>query len=356
MEISKTRPVSNTVVFSSIFLSVICFAGLIHVEIELHVHRQMFQALTQQRAENIEIRNTAHDENESVMKMLHSDSEKASLNSTMEISKTRPVSNTVVFSSIFLSVICFAGLIHVEIELHVHRQMFQALTQQRAENIEIRNTAHDENESVMKMFHSDSEKELHIRYKRHVENTNKKSNGSTTTDRDEIRREVQLALSSLACNIQCPKSIRGRRGRPGYTGSPGKHGTPGPQGPPGPQGTQGIQGPPGPQGDSGPPGPRGDPGESISAPSIVAPPMSMVVNETGTASFQCKAEGNPEPKVTWLKQNSSLLADKRVVPSRGGLLITSVTSQDDGMYTCVASNILGVMTSSAKLSVQGNRA
>ncbi|KAJ7376491.1 hypothetical protein OS493_034227 [Desmophyllum pertusum] len=80
--------------------------------------------------------------------------------------------------------------------------------------------------------------------------------------------------------------------------------------------------------------------------------MSMVVNETGTASFQCKAEGNPEPKVTWLKQNSSLLADKRVAPSRGGLLITSVTSQDDGMYTCVASNILGVMTSSAKLSVQ----
>ena len=197
--------------------------------------------------------------------------------------------------------------------------------------------------------------ELHIRQKRHVENTNKKSNGSTTADRDEIRREVQVYLSSLACNIQCPKSIRGRRGRPGYTGSPGKHGPPGLQGPPGPQGTLGIQGPPGPQGDSGPPGPRGDPGDSISAPSILAPPMSMVVNETGTASFQCEAKGNPVPKVTWLKKNSSLLADKRVVPSRGGLMITDVTSQDDGMYTCIASNILGVMTSSAKLSVQGEQ-
>ena len=81
--------------------------------------------------------------------------------------------------------------------------------------------------------------------------------------------------------------------------------------------------------------------------------MSMVVNETSTASFQCKAEGNPEPKVTWLKQNSSLLADKRVVLSRGGLMITDVTSQDEGMYTCVARNILGEMTSSAQLSVQG---
>ncbi|KAJ7383945.1 hypothetical protein OS493_024632 [Desmophyllum pertusum] len=33
-------------------------------------------------------------------------------------------------------------------------------------------------------------------------------------------------------------------------------------------------------------------------------------------------------------------------------MITDVTSQDDGIYSCVASNILGVMTSSAKLSVQ----
>ncbi|KAL9952566.1 hypothetical protein ACROYT_G039835 [Oculina patagonica] len=274
----------------------------------------------------------------------------------MEISKTRPVSNTVVFSSIFLSVICFAGLIHVEIELHVHRQMLQVLNQQREEKLELRNTANDENESVMKMLHSDSNKGQHIRNKNQVtKTTNKKTNASETIDRDDIKREVRLALSSLVCNAQCPKGIRGRRGRPGPRGSPGKHGPPGPQGPQGPkgnQGTQGIQGTPGPKGDQGPQGPKGDPGKSISAPSIVAPPMSMVVNETGTASFQCEAEGNPEPEVTWLKQNSSLVADKRVVLSRGGLMITDVTSQDEGMYTCVARNILGEMTSSASLSVQ----
>ncbi len=78
MEISKASPVSNTVMFLSIFLSVICFAGLIHVEIELHVHRQMLQVLNQQREEKLELRNTANDENESVMKMLHSDSNKVS--------------------------------------------------------------------------------------------------------------------------------------------------------------------------------------------------------------------------------------------------------------------------------------
>ena len=197
--------------------------------------------------------------------------------------------------------------------------------------------------------------ELHIRYERHLETTNKNLNISQTIGRDDIRREVQLALSSQVCTVHCSKSIRGRRGRPGPRGSPGKHGPPGPTGPQGTkgnQGPQGIQGPPGPQG---PQGPKGDPGKSITAPSIVVPPMSMVVvNESGTASFQCEAEGNPVPEITWLKQNSSLPADKRVVPSHGGLMITDVTSQDKGRYTCVARNILGEVTSSATLSVQGD--
>ena len=80
----------------------------------------------------------------------------------------------------------------------------------------------------------------------------------------------------------------------------------------------------------------------------------MVVNETGIASFQCEVKGNPTPQVTWLKENSSLSFDKRILQSRGGLMIRDVTSQDDeGEYTCKARNILGVVTSSATLTVQG---
>ena len=195
--------------------------------------------------------------------------------------------------------------------------------------------------------------ELQTRYRRKVETMEKKSNGSVVIDRNTIRREVRLAMKSLSFNVHCPKGIRGRRGRPGHSGPPGKDGPPGPQGIPGPKGNQGshgIQGPPGP---IGPPGVKGDPGKSISAPSIVSPPMSMVVNETGIASFKCQVEGNPDPNVTWLKDNSSLLASKRVVSSRGGLMITDVALQDVGIYTCVARNILGEITSSASLSVQG---
>ena len=78
----------------------------------------------------------------------------------MEKSKPRPVSNTVMFSSIFFSVaVCFVALIHVEIELQAHRQMLQALNQQRQENFKPRNTVHDETtDSLSKIPHGDGEK------------------------------------------------------------------------------------------------------------------------------------------------------------------------------------------------------
>ena len=76
MEVSKIRPVSSTVVFSSIFLSVICLSGLIHVEMELRVHRQMLQVLNQQREDKLELRNTAVDEDGSVIKILQSNTDK----------------------------------------------------------------------------------------------------------------------------------------------------------------------------------------------------------------------------------------------------------------------------------------
>ena len=77
--------------------------------------------------------------------------------------------------------------------------------------------------------------ETHGRYKRSSKNKNKKSNTSLIVSRDDIKREVQLALSSLACKVNCPRGIRGRRGRPG---APGKHGPPGPRGPQGPKGNK----------------------------------------------------------------------------------------------------------------------
>ena len=63
-------PVHNKLVFSSLILFVICFAGLIHVEIELYAHRQILQALSQTKEEKVELKNAANDEKTSETIML----------------------------------------------------------------------------------------------------------------------------------------------------------------------------------------------------------------------------------------------------------------------------------------------
>ena len=80
MEKSKTPQVFHPSQFSSAIFSVslaICFVALIHVEIELHVHRQMLQVLNQEREDIIQLRNIVgrHEKTvDSVLKMMQTES------------------------------------------------------------------------------------------------------------------------------------------------------------------------------------------------------------------------------------------------------------------------------------------
>ena len=123
-------------------------------------------------------------------------------------------------------------------------------------------------------------------------------------------------------------------------GSPGKSGKQGIVGPLGLRGETGNKGEKGDIGATGIPGTKGEPGESISSPAVVVSPMTLTVNESGTASFQCSASGNPEPAVTWSKLNShSTITQSAVL--RGKLELKKVTGSDSGVYQCSATNILG---------------
>ncbi|KAL9975056.1 hypothetical protein ACROYT_G012172 [Oculina patagonica] len=158
-----------------------------------------------------------------------------------------------------------------------------------------------------------------------------------------------------------PKGNTGRRGRPGTRGRPGSSGPPGKHGPIGAQGPMGITGDIGMPGDPGPVGPRGppgmkgvkgEPGQSISVPSLLQRPVEMTVNESQTTILKCTADGNPSPKVTWSKLNSSLSVSRHVVESSGALILKDVRPGDDGVYSCKAENLLGQVNASAKLTVQ----
>jgi len=121
------------------------------------------------------------------------------------------------------------------------------------------------------------------------------------------------------------------------------------------KGDVGIPGDPGPAGPRGPPGmkgDKGDPGQSISAPSLLQSPAGMTVNESQTAILKCTSDGNPRPKVTWSKLDSSLPVGRHVVEPSGALIVKDIRPGDDGVYSCRVENLLGQVNASGKLSVQ----
>ena len=118
------------------------------------------------------------------------------------------------------------------------------------------------------------------------------------------------------------------------------------------KGDRGLQGLPGPPGPRGPPGEKGAPGQSISAPSLLQPPVQTTVNKSQTAILKCTAVGNPPPRVTWSKVNSTLPVGRHVVESSGALILQDITPEDEGQYTCKAENLLGSINASARLTVQ----
>ena len=208
------------------------------------------------------------------------------------------------------------------------------------------------------------------RHKRSVSSVNSPTTPQAITSDRYVQRLIREELSQLQdqiCtkdHVLCsagPKGNPGRRGRPGLRGRPGRpgpHGPPGKHGPVGPQGPIGLRGNPGVPGNIGHPGPRGpqgvkgEKGKTVSAPSLPEPLAGMTVNEGQTAFLKCIADGHPPPRVTWSKINSSLPDGRHVVESSGVLIIKNVTSEDDGVYSCRAENLLGSVISSARLTVQ----
>ncbi|XP_044167035.1 uncharacterized protein LOC114949488 isoform X1 [Acropora millepora] len=153
-----------------------------------------------------------------------------------------------------------------------------------------------------------------------------------------------------------PRGVRGARGRKGYKGDngimgpPGRSGKHGIMGPSGSKGETGLKGEKGDTGTAGMKGAKGEPGESIAAPTVVASPAKMTVNESKTASFQCSVSGNPKPVSTWSKLEQK--AEKELSTTRDGkLILPNTAASDSGVYKCSASNIVGQAQVLVRLAV-----
>ncbi|KAM3868725.1 roundabout homolog 4 [Diretmus argenteus] len=87
-------------------------------------------------------------------------------------------------------------------------------------------------------------------------------------------------------------------------------------------------------------------------PRIVHHPSDVVVKVGNPATLSCRAEGNPEPAIEWLRNGQPLVTDKRDGQSQpmalpdGSLFFLSVaegrrSQSHEGVYACVARNSVG---------------
>ncbi|XP_028832631.1 receptor-type tyrosine-protein phosphatase F-like isoform X4 [Denticeps clupeoides] len=92
-------------------------------------------------------------------------------------------------------------------------------------------------------------------------------------------------------------------------------------------------------------------------PMLVKAPEDQIGVSGGVASFVCQAEGEPKPKITWMKKGKKVNSQRfEVIDFNDGsgsvLRIQPLRAhRDEAVYVCTAANSAGETNSSAKLTV-----
>ncbi|XP_022603168.1 hemicentin-1 [Seriola dumerili] len=94
------------------------------------------------------------------------------------------------------------------------------------------------------------------------------------------------------------------------------------------------------------------------APKFIQDPSDVAADIGSNVSLLCNAQGYPEPKVTWRRQDGLPLFNRSrthgtVTQSRGGLHITNLWVEDEAVYICDAQNHFGRIESQASITVTG---
>ncbi|XP_041669910.1 vascular endothelial growth factor receptor 1 [Cheilinus undulatus] len=94
---------------------------------------------------------------------------------------------------------------------------------------------------------------------------------------------------------------------------------------------------------------------------ILEPPVLLdnltdcTVNVSNSVILRCPSEGIPPPTITWYKDEHALSQGSGIIISTedGSLHIDRITAEDQGLYTCQATNERGSVESSAYIWVNG---
>ncbi|KAG9330408.1 hypothetical protein JZ751_025521 [Albula glossodonta] len=92
---------------------------------------------------------------------------------------------------------------------------------------------------------------------------------------------------------------------------------------------------------------------ALEAPVLLQNLSDCSVNVSSSVTLSCTAHGVPHPQVTWYKDHRRLQQGSGIMLAAGGgtLHIERITAEDEGMYTCEATNERGSVESSAYIWV-----
>uniref|UniRef100_A0A8C3SDA6 Leucine rich repeat neuronal 3 n=1 Tax=Chelydra serpentina TaxID=8475 RepID=A0A8C3SDA6_CHESE len=95
---------------------------------------------------------------------------------------------------------------------------------------------------------------------------------------------------------------------------------------------------------------------------LIAPesfPSSLDLETGSYVSLHCRATAEPEPEIYWITPSGHKLlpntvTNKYYVHSEGTLDISDVTQKESGLYTCIATNLVGADLKSVMIKVDGS--
>lgn len=91
-------------------------------------------------------------------------------------------------------------------------------------------------------------------------------------------------------------------------------------------------------------------------PEFVTKLKDLKVNDGEQLELSVKVDGDPEPQITWTKNGKTLrsseVVDLKYKNRVATLVINEVFPEDEGEYTCKATNSMGAASTSCKLTVK----
>jgi hypothetical protein len=87
---------------------------------------------------------------------------------------------------------------------------------------------------------------------------------------------------------------------------------------------------------------------------VIFHPENTSTSIGSTATLECKAKGDPEPRYYWYKNGEPLPANDDIKPDKSKLVLRKTIIQDQAWYYCSVFNVANTTSSkSAYLKIYG---